>query len=254
MKHLFFFLFLLTCISASPQHENLIIDVKGIPVKMIWVQGGTFTMGATDDQTDDAYECEKPAHSVTLHSYYIGQTEVTQALWKAVMDTISYVFKGNNLPVDQVCWNDCRSFITKLNSLTGMKFRLPTEAEWEYAAHGGNKSQDYKYSGSDILGNIAWYADNSDGKIHPVATKLPNELGIYDMSGNVWEWCQDRYRKYSSRARSNPTGPLSGSSRVIRGGDQQCIDRDCRTTNRTFHKKKETIIESGLGFRLALSE
>ncbi len=254
MKYLTFCLFLLTCISASAQHENLIINVKGIPIKMIWVQGGSFTMGAAADQMDDAYECEKPAHSVTLHSYYIGQTEVTQALWKAVMDSVPCNLKGDYLPVNQVCWNDCRSFIKKLNDLTGFKFRLPTEAEWEFAAMGGNKSKGYKYSGSNTLGDIAWYANNSGGKTQPVATKLPNELGIYDMSGNVWEWCQDRYKKYSSRTLSNPTGPLLGSCRVIRGGDQRCLDRDCRTTNRAFHKKKETIVDRELGFRLALSE
>ncbi len=254
MKHLVICLFLLTYISARAQDENIIVNVKGIPVKMIWVQGGSFIMGDTVEHIDEVYECEKPAHHVTLHSYYIGQTEVTQALWKAVMDSVPRNFKDDNLPVDDVCWKDCRSFITKLNSLTGMKFRLPTEAEWEFAARGGNKSQGYRYSGSNTLGEIAWCADNSDGKNHPVATKLPNELGIYDMSGNVWEWCHDRYGKYSSKAKSNPTGPLLGSCRVIRGGGHQCLDKDCRTTNRSFYKKKETIVDRELGLRLVLSE
>ena len=163
--------------------------VNGVSFEMVRVEGGTFHMGATSEQKDEAWDREKPVHSVTLSSYYIGKTEVTQALWQAVMGSNPSNFKGSNLPVECVCWNDCQEFIQKLNSLTGRNFRLPTEAEWEFACRGGNNSRGYKYSGSNNLGSVAWYDDNSGGQTHPVATKAPNELGIYDMSGNVWEWC-----------------------------------------------------------------
>ena len=185
------------------------INVNGVPFKMVYVAGGTFMMGAT---------AETPAHRVTLSGYYIGQTEVTQELWEAVMGTNPSDFKGSNKPVEMVSWNDCQKFIKKLNQLTGINFRLPTEAEWEYAARGGNKSKGYKYSGSNIIGDVAWYFYNSSSTTHQVGTKAPNELGLYDMSGNVWEWCSDWYGSYSSSAQSNPTGPSSGYFRMLRGG------------------------------------
>ena len=141
-------------------------------------------------------------------------------------------FKGDNLPVEQVSWNDIQEFITKLNTMTGKTFRLPTEAEWEYAARGGNKSKGYKYSGSNTLDNVAWYTNNSSSKTHPVGQKQPNELGLYDMSGNVWEWCQDWYGSYSSSSQTNPTGPSSGSYRVLRGGSWYHFARICRVSYR----------------------
>ena len=191
---------------------KMTFTVNGVSFKMVSVEGGTFQMGSTDG---DDYE--KPVHNVTLSSYSIGETEVTQALWTAVMGTNPSYFKGDNLPVEKVTWNDCQTFITKLNQLTGNSFRLPTEAEWEFAAKGGTKSKGYTYSGSNTIGDVAWYADNSS-RTHPVATKQANELGIYDMSGNVYEWCQDWLGDYRRSAQSNPTGPTSGSSRVLRGG------------------------------------
>ena len=198
---------------------DVLFVVEDVPFAMIRVEGGTFTMGATPEQGSDAESDEMPAHKVTLSNYYIGETEVTQALWKAVMGSNPSDFKGNNLPVEQVSWNDCQTFIKKLNTLTGKKFRLPTEAEWEYAARGGNKSKGYKYSGSNNLGDIAWYKDNSNNKTHPVKTKQPNELGIFDMSGNVMEWCQDLYSSsyYYSSPSNNPKGPNIGDDRVFRG-------------------------------------
>ena len=193
------------------------ITVNGVSFNMVRVDGGTFTMGATAEQGSDAFSDEKP-HQVTLSTYSIGETEVTQALWQAVMGSNPSNFKGDQRPVEKVSWDDCQTFIQKLNQLTGRKFRLPTEAEWEYAARGGNKSRGYKYSGSNTISAVAWYDDNSSSSTHDVKTKQANELGLYDMSGNVWEWCQDWYGSYSSGAQTNPTGALRGSSRVNRGG------------------------------------
>ncbi len=226
--------------------------VNGVSFEMVRVEGGTFRMGATSEQEDEAYSDEKPVHSVTLSSYYIGKTEVTQALWQAVMgsDPSTSNFKGSDLPVVGVNWNDCQEFIQKLNSLTGRNFRLPTDAEWEFACRGGNNSRGYKYSGSNNLGSVAWYDDNSGGQTHPVATKAPNELGIYDMSGNVWEWCSDWYADYTSYSQTNPTGPQSGSSRVYRGGCWGNGARYCRSSIRFYYYP--TLRGSGLGLRLAL--
>ncbi len=200
---------------------------------MVAVQGGTFTMGATAEQGSDAHDSEKPAHQVTLSSFSIGQTEVTQALWQAVMGSNPSQFTGDlQRPVEYVSWNDCQTFISKLNQMTGKDFRLPTEAEWEYAARGGNRSQGYKYAGSNTLGDVAWYASNRGSTTHPVATKAPNELGLYDMSGNVYEWCQDWSGSYSSNAQTNPIGPATGSSRVHRGGCWDNHARYCRVSSR----------------------
>lgn len=202
---------------------------------MVYVSGGTFTMGATSEQGSDAYDNEKPAHRVTLSSYHIGKYEVTQAEWRAVMGSNPSKFKGDNLPVEQVSWNDCQEFIRKLNSITGKNFRLPTEAEWEFAARGGNNSRGYKYSGSNDIGSVAWYDDNSGYETHPVGHKSPNELGLYDMSGNVWEWCQDWLGDYSSSFQTNPTGPTGptpGFYRVYRGGCWFFSARGCRVSER----------------------
>ncbi|MBQ0121843.1 MAG: SUMF1/EgtB/PvdO family nonheme iron enzyme [Bacteroidales bacterium] len=203
---------------VTASYSNGTLTVNGANYPMVYVQAGTFTMGATSEM-EDPLDYEKPTHQVTLtYDYYIGKTEVTQALWKAVMGNNPSEFKGDNLPVESVSWNDCQKFISKLNSMTGQSFRLPTEAEWEFAARGGNYSNHYQYSGSNKLGDVAWYDGNSGMKTHAVATKQPNELGLYDMSGNVWEWCSDWYGKYRSSSQTNPTGPSSGSGRVFRGG------------------------------------
>ncbi len=218
---------------------------------MVYVEGGTFTMGATSEQGSDAYNNEKPAHSVTLSNYYIGKYEVTQAEWKAVMGSNPSYFEGSdNLPVEQVSWNDCQTFITKLNTLTGKNFRLPTEAEWEYAARGGSKRQGYKYAGSDNLDDVAWYTINSGSTTHAVGTKQPNELGLYDMSGNVYEWCSDWFGSYSSSSQTNPTGASSGSNRVRRGGCWILNAWDCRVSYRVYNSPDSW--SSLLGLRLAL--
>ena len=230
--------------NPKASYSNGILTVNGIKYNMVWVEGGTFSMGATPEQGVDVADDEKPVHSVTLSGYYIGKTEVTQALWKAVMGTNPSLFKGDNLPVECVSWDDCQVFIRKLNSLTGQNFRLPTEAEWEFACRGGNNSRGYKYSGSNYIDNVAWYWDNSGikylepifGKLrqktHPVATKAPNELGIYDMTGNVCEWCNDWYGDYRSDAQTNPKGLDNGSGRVLRGGSWAIQEDECRSSSR----------------------
>lgn len=225
--------------------------VNGVKFKMVAVAGGTFTMGATSEQGSDAYAHEKPTHKVTVSSFYIGQTEVTQELWQAVMGSNPSNFKGAKLPVEQVSWDDCQEFLRKLNAKTGKQFRLPTEAEWEYAARGGSKSQGFKYAGSNTVGDVAWYADNSGSTTHAVATKQPNELGIYDMSGNVCEWCQDWYGDYSSGAQTNPTGPSTGSYRVDRCGSWFDYAKRCRVTHRDFNWPDDRRF-GNLGLRLAL--
>ena len=223
------------------------ITIKGVQFKMVRVEGGTFQMGATSEQGSDAYDDEYPVHSVTLSDYYIGQTEVTQELWEAVMGSNPSYFEGDNqYPVENVSWNDCQEFIEKLNRLTGKNFRLPTEAEWEYAARGGNKSKGYKYSGSNDADAVAWYYDNSGSKTHPVATKQSNELGLYDMSGNVWEWCQDWYGKYSSHSQSNPKGANTGSIRVLRGGSWFFKARSVRVSNRIINTPDYRNTNDGL--------
>ena len=229
-------------------YSNGVLTVNGIKYNMVWVEGGTFRMGATSEQGGDAESDEKPVHSVTLSGYYIGKTEVTQALWKAVMGNNPSRFKGDNLPVEWISWNDCQEFIRKLNALTGQHFRLPTEAEWEFACRGGNNSRGYKYSGSNYIGNVAWYGNSGD-KTHPVGTKAPNELGIYDMSGNVWEWCADWYGDYSSGAQTNPKGPYGGSYRVYRGGSWGVVG-NCRSSYRYYYYP--TLRGNCLGLRLAL--
>lgn len=232
---------------------NSIMTLNGnVIFKMIAVEGGTFQMGATSEQGSDAFSDESPVHSVTLSDYYIGEMEVTQELWQAVMGSNPSYFSGSQKPVEKVSWNDCQEFITKLNNLTGKNFRLPTEAEWEYAARGGNKSKGYKYSGSNTIGNVAWYTENSGSKTHYVKTKQANELGIYDMSGNVWEWCQDWDGSYSSGSQTNPTGPTSGSRRVLRGGSWDLSARSCRVSNRNGGDPDYGFNSNG--FRLILQE
>ena len=229
-------------------HDILTFEVNGVKFNMVYVEGGTFIMGS---DKNDAPDNTKPAHSVTLSDYYIGQTEVTQELWEAVMESNPSYFQATHNPVERVTWSDCQKFIKKLNLLTGRHFRLPTEAEWEYAARGGNRSKGYIYAGSDIIGKVAWYINNSNNKAQTVKQKYPNELGIYDMSGNVWEWCQDWYGDYSSDAQINPQGSSSGSARVIRGGSwKNDANSDCCTFGRL--DLTPAAAPSNLGFRITL--
>ena len=251
--------------TVQPKIDGDPYTVNGVVFWMIRVEGGKFTMGATAEQGSVAQSNEKPAHQVTLSEYYIGQTEVTQALWQAVMGTNPSCFTGDNgysdnmnRPVEGVSWEDCQAFIKQLNYLTGKNFRLPTEAEWEFAARGGVKSHGYVYSGSNDITEVAWYWNTIPSRIkgkegygtQHVATKAPNELGIYDMTGNVWEWCNDKYGYYNANPQMNPKGPSSGAYRVYRGG---CWDNDaagCRVAYR--YGSKPDGKEDFLGLRLAL--
>ena len=241
--------------TSSTSSGVLSFTANGVTFEMVKVEGGTFTMGATSEQGSDAYDWEKPSHSVTLSDYSIGKYEVTQELWQAVMGNNPSSSKGSRKPVESVSWDDCQSFISKLNSLLssqlgGRRFALPTEAQWEYAARGGKKSQRYKYAGSNSISSVAWYADNSGNSTHEVGSKSPNELGLYDMSGNVWEWCQDWYSSYSSSSQSNPTGPSSGSYRVRRGG---CWYNDAGYCRVSFRGGSTLSFRSShLGFRVVL--
>ncbi|MBS7372561.1 MAG: SUMF1/EgtB/PvdO family nonheme iron enzyme, partial [Muribaculaceae bacterium] len=221
-------------------------NANGVNFFMAEVEGGTFFMGSPSG----GWSNERPVHQVTLDSYLIGQTEVTQALWQAVMGSNPSSSKGYNLPVENVSWNDCQTFIAKLNQCTGKNFRLPTEAEWEFAARGGNNSNGYAYSGSDNIDEVAWYNENSGGAYHPVGSKAPNELGLYDMSGNADEWCSDWYGSYSSSAQTNPTGPESGKSRVYRGGYRNSSASDCRVSCRNYSYPSG----SGPGLRLCITK
>ena len=240
-----------TSATTSSTNSNRQRILQELADNMVYVQGGTFTMGATSEQESD-FIAEKPVHSVTLSSYYIGKTEVTQELWQAVMGSNPSKFKGDRKPVEQVSWDDCQTFISKLNTLTGKNYRLPTEAEWEFAARGGIKSKGYKYSGSNIISDVAWYKDNSGETTHEVGTKSPNELGLYDMSGNVSVWCSDWFNRYSSSPSNNPTGPDSGIFRVYRGGRWGDVAIGCHLSNRHFDSPDYCSYE--LGLRLCLSE
>ena len=231
--------------------EPLSFTVNGVTFNMILVKGGTFTMGATKEQGEDAKEDEKPAHEVTISDYYIGETEVTQALYEAVMGENPSDKVGADLPVESLDGGDCDFFAEKLSKLTGRKFRLPTEAEWEYAARGGNKSKGYKYSGSDNVAEVAWFNDMKSGT-HPVKGKAPNELGIYDMSGNVDEYCADDYAPYSKESQTNPKVENEESEgQIVRGGNfcedsAECMRVSARSSTRGY-------VFGSLGFRIALS-
>lgn len=248
---------LVVVVSLAAQNSRT-YTVNGASFKMILVQGGSFIMGCTSEQGSSCYGDEKPTHSVTLSDFWMGETEVTQALWKAVMGSNPSDFKGDNLPVDQVKWDDCQDFVRKLNNLmagkisSDWKFALPTEAQWEYAARGGKYKSTYRYAGSNNLDEVAWHPDNSSGKTHPVKSKRPNALGLYDMSGNVYEWCADWFDSdyYGVSPYGDPKGPSSGSGRVLRGGSEYNSADDCRVSHRGHHNTAST--GSNFGFRIVL--
>jgi len=231
------------------------------PEGMVLIEGGTFSMGSNDGGSN-----EKPIHQVTVSSYYIGKTEVTQKLWESVIGKNPSNFKSDKRPVEKVSWNDIVDFCNKLSEKEGLQkvysgsgdnitcdfnsngYRLPTEAEWEFASRGGNQSKGYKYSGSNDIDLVTWYSSNSGSTTHDVGTKQPNELGLYDMSGNVWEWCWDWKGDYQSGSQTNPRGTNSGSYRVLRGGSWRLIAEDSRVANRDFYTPGNRFVD--LGFRL----
>ena len=233
--------------------ETQTFIVNGVMFTMVQIEGGTFIMGATSEQGSNVDREEMPTHQVTLSSFSIGQTEVTQELWQAVMGNNPSEFRSAKHPVEKVSWDDCQEFIMKLNALTGKGFRLPTEAEWEFAARGGNRSQGYKFSGSNNIDDVAWYDGNSSGRTHDVATKLPNELGLYDMSGNVFEWCQDSYDSYRVEPQVNPIVANVLPFRIRRGGCYGCIAElgRCRVSYRERFPPSINYFND-MGFRLAL--
>ncbi len=224
---------------SDPQQsaQSFIEDANcNLGMKMIYVEGGSFMMGATSEQSDAAKSDERPAHTVRLEPYYIAECELTQAQWQKIMGNNPSYFKGESHPVDTVSWEDAQNFCRELSYITGKTYILPTEAQWEYAARGGKYRETTKYSGSYSVDAVAWYETNSNGSTHPVKQKRPNKLGIYDMSGNVWEWCSDWYSSnyYSSSPQSNPEGALSGETRVLRGGGYHISSQYCRVSYRDY--------------------
>lgn len=212
------------------------VSVDDISFAMVSVLGGAFDIGATPEQGLYAAFDEKPSIQVTVSSFYMAEAPVTQALWTAIMGENPSHFKGDDLPVERVSWEDCQEFIKRLNLKTHMKFRLPTEAEWEYAARGGHLSKHMKYAGAndDAKGNCLWFKENSLSQSHPVKTKQPNELELYDMCGNISEWCSDWYfNSYANQGeRINPKGPSSGMAKVYRGGSWDDKAMNCRVSKR----------------------
>ena len=235
----------------EPTPDDGVYTVNGVTFRMVNVEGGTFTMGAANTEIGSSTH-EKPQHEVTLDAFSICETQVTQELWTAVMGECHSVNHGDKKPMENVSWNECQTFISKLNELTGKTFRLPTEAEWEFAARGGNESHNYLFAGGNSVknDNIAWYSSNSNGTTHDVATKNPNELGLYDMSGNVNEWVNDWYVPYNSAAQTNPVGPAAGTFKIYRGGDYKQSAANCRVHFRYMRGVNEKF--DYVGFRLAL--
>ena len=223
---------------------------KGVSIEMVFVEGGTFLMG--DDSSE--YESEKPAHSVHVPSFYISKYQVTQKQWEIVMGENPSNFQGENHPVESVSWDDTQAFIKKLNAQTKRTFRLPLEAEWEYAARGGRYSQGFEYAGSDKLKQVGWYNDNSENKTHEVGLLLDNELGLYDMSGNVWEWCEDDYHGSYNGAPIDGgawvDSPKRGAFRVLRGGSYFSDAVRCRPAFRLADRPGGR--DGTVGFRLVL--
>ena len=232
-------------------NNSICIDVNGVTFNMIKVRGGTFLMGAGKEQGDDAWPEEKPQHEVMLNDFLIGETPVTQELWNAVMPSNPSRFVDDRHPVENVSWNDCQKFIKKINSLTGRNFSLPSEAQWEYAARGGEKSKNHKYCGSDILVDVGWTLASRIRSTQDVKTKEPNELGIYDMSGNVWEWCTDCYYEYTRRKQSNPIGSSANARHIRRGGCWAISAKHCRITTRDEQPSNHKSPQQG--FRLVLN-
>jgi formylglycine-generating enzyme required for sulfatase activity len=218
---------------------------------MVVIHEGKFQMGSTEDQGNNCSSDESPIHQVSISSFYISKIEVTQGWWKAIMkDNPSSYCRSDDFPVEMVSHLEALDFIDTLNKLSGLSFRLPTEAEWEYSARGGEKSCSHKYSGSSDANEVAWTSNNSYGKTHVVKLKYSNELGLFDMSGNVWEWVSDWYGKYTAAPQNDPRGASFGSEKVIRGGSWAGSPDFCRNAIR--HRYSPDFKSSYIGFRLAI--
>jgi len=258
------------CNMVMPYGNHSVQPLHPAEPEMIFVQGGTFRMGCTAEQGDDCWDEEKPVHQVTVSSFSMGKYEITQRQWESLMGTTIWQQRdkaandryeepdhlpihgdGKDYPVYYVSWDDAQEFITRLNAATGKQYRLPTEAEWEYAARGGAKSNGFKYSGSNHLDEVAWYWDNNSETAHPVGEKMPNELGIYDMSGNVWEWCHSWYENYAYSSKSYSENAPAGTPRTVRGGSWYNVAEDARVSfrNSDLPENRRALV----GFRLACS-
>lgn len=249
-------------LSAQTQGSvNRVFNVNQVPLKMVFVKGGEMQLGCVDNRDDSCRARELPVHTVTLTDFYIGETEVTQEQWMAVMgrDNNPSYRKGNLLPVERVSWDDCHRFVNRLNKYLadelpqGYRFALPSEAQWEYASRGGLKNANNRYSGSNNLAQVSWYYDNSDLRTHDVRIKTANELGIFDMSGNVWEWCEDWFNEEFYAQNTEWTDPMNNQEatyRVQRGGSWNFAApyHRCATRDRgSMHSRYEDC-----GFRVAL--
>lgn len=250
----------LFCVAAKAAEMALVPDslrtlvyrVGEESLVMHWVEGGSFMMGATPEQKSDRISTDRPAHMVVLNSFYIAETEVTLALWKAVMPEWSFFGRINwQQPVNYVDFADCQEFIRRLDSITRLPFRLPSEAEWEFAARGGNQSRSFRFAGSNSIEDVAWTLSNAGYYPHSVKQKSPNELGLFDMTGNVSEWCSDYYAPYYMGTEPNPKGPKTGEWRIARGaGFDNCKDN----SHLSFRQYLDSTTSSAsLGLRLALS-
>lgn len=244
-------------------HKPMVSDgafpdgLQGIENNMVRIPEGAFMMGCTADQAFDCAPNEEPLHQVQISSFRLSRYEVTQAQWTAVMGANPSFNRKPRNPVEKVSWEEVQKFIDKLNKLTNGNYRLPTEAEWEYAARGGgtldvsSNSSNHRFSGSNNINEVAWYIEDSEGGTHPVGTKSPNALGLYDMTGNVWEWCSDWYSGdfYGNSPRLDPQGPPEGAYRVIRGGSWDLPADECQVYNRSYDRPNYR--QNNLGFRLA---
>jgi formylglycine-generating enzyme required for sulfatase activity len=239
--------------TAAPE-DPLSLDLGGgVKMELVWIPPGSFDMGSPDTEAG-RYSDEGPVHRVTLtKGYWMGKYEVTQEQWQQVMGNNPSTFKGADLPVEQVSWNDCQAFLEKVNGRLqgGLRARLPTEAEWEYACRAGTRTRFSAGDEDSVLGAVGWYGGNSGNQTHPVGQKRANAWGLHDMHANVWEWCQDWFGNYGSGAATDPTGVSSGSARVLRGGSWSSVARYCRSAFRSRYDPSNT--GSGIGFRVVVS-
>ncbi len=252
------FIGLIGPIGLQAQDSVRVVELpEGQRIELVWVEGGTFTMGSnTARGVSHHYDATRPEHTVTVGSFFVGRTEVTQGMWRAVMGENPSKFTGlDSLPVEQVSWDEAQQFVTLLAQQTGLRFRLPTEAEWEFAARGGTKGRTGEPFAGCSRGDLeqyAWFTVNSERHTHVVARLQPNELGLYDMSGNVAEWCSDWMEPYGAEPQTNPRGPRVGSSRVLRGGHYNSVSAACTVYDRSWYVP--TATSEYFGLRVVLDE